>query len=81
MYILYVDDSGSIPNPNEEYFVLGGVCVPERSISWLTRQLDDFAETLDSTNPNQIDFMPLKYLEAGSLHGINIKAKVNVLIL
>ncbi|HEB68427.1 MAG TPA: DUF3800 domain-containing protein [Desulfobulbus sp.] len=56
MYILYIDDSGSISNPNEEYFVLGGVCVPERSISWLTRQLDELAETLDSANPNQIEF-------------------------
>jgi len=56
MYILYIDDSGSISNPNEEYFVLGGVCVPERSISWLTRQLDELAGTLDSANPNQIEF-------------------------
>lgn len=48
MYILYLDDSGSIPNPKEDYFVLGGVCVPERSISWLTSQLDDFASTIDS---------------------------------
>ncbi len=42
MFLLYVDDSGSIPNPKEEYFVLGGICVPERSIHWLSSQLDDF---------------------------------------
>ena len=49
MYILYIDDSGSIANPNEEYFVLGGVCVPERTISWLTGQLDSLAEILNGT--------------------------------
>jgi len=30
MYILYLDDSGSVANPAEDYFMLGGVCVPER---------------------------------------------------
>lgn len=56
MYILYIDDSGSISNPNENYFVLGGVCVPERSINWLTQQLDELATSLDTVNPNQIEF-------------------------
>lgn len=55
MYILYLDDSGSIPNPKEEYFVLGGVCVPERTISWLTGQLDDFAATIEGSDPSQIE--------------------------
>jgi hypothetical protein len=32
MHILYVDDSGSPDNPDERYFVLGGVAVFERGI-------------------------------------------------
>ena len=56
MYLLYLDDSGSIKNPNEEYFVLGGVCVPERSISWLTSQLDDLATTINASDPSQVEF-------------------------
>ncbi len=32
MHILYIDNSGSPDNPNERYFVLGGVAVFERGI-------------------------------------------------
>jgi hypothetical protein len=43
MYLLYLDDSGSPKNPQEDYFVLGGVCVPESSVRWLTHRLDRIA--------------------------------------
>jgi hypothetical protein len=32
MHILYVDDSGSVSNPNEKIFILGGISVFERGI-------------------------------------------------
>jgi hypothetical protein len=51
MYILYLDDSGSVANQNEAYFVLGGVAVPEQSIRWLSHQLDELALTLNSESP------------------------------
>lgn len=56
MYLLYLDDSGSIPNPTEEYFVLGGICVPERSMNWLSSQLDDYAAKVNPTDPSQVEF-------------------------
>jgi hypothetical protein len=56
MYLLYLDDSGSPENKSEDYFVLGGVCVPERSINWLTTRLDDFAKEINSEDPSQIEF-------------------------
>ncbi len=56
MYILYLDDSGSPANKNEEYFVLGGVAVPEQSIRWLSNQLEILAEKIDSENPRQVEF-------------------------
>ncbi len=56
MYLLYLDDSGSIPNPTEEYFVLGGVCVPERSLSWLSSQLDEIASQITPSDPSQVEF-------------------------
>ncbi|MEW6180341.1 MAG: DUF3800 domain-containing protein [Chloroflexota bacterium] len=43
MYLLYLDDSGSPNNPHEDYFVLGGICVPESSVRWLSHQLDQIA--------------------------------------
>lgn len=56
MYLLYLDDSGSVPNRNENYFVLGGVCVPERSLQWLTNRLEDLAKQIDPSNPSQVEF-------------------------
>lgn len=43
MYILYLDDSGSTGNQQEDYFVLGGVCVPEWSTRWLSHQVEQVA--------------------------------------
>ncbi|MGN7292118.1 DUF3800 domain-containing protein [Rhizobium sp. SAFR-030] len=41
MHILYVDDSGHVENPDERYFVLGGVSIFERSIYHLIKAVDD----------------------------------------
>ena len=41
MFILYVDDSGSIRNTNEQFFVLGGVAVYEKSIYHLINECDE----------------------------------------
>lgn len=44
MHFLYLDESGSNQNQNEDYFVLGGVSVPEKSVRWLSQQLNTLAE-------------------------------------
>ncbi len=41
MHILYVDDSGSVDNPEERHFVLGGIAIFERGIYHLIRAADD----------------------------------------
>jgi hypothetical protein len=56
MYLLYLDDSGSVPNTKEKYFVLGGICVPERSINWLTSKLDKYANKINPDDPSQVEF-------------------------
>lgn len=56
MYLLYLDDSGSIPNKNEDYFVLGGICVPEQSVYWLSHELDKIAIKIDPTYAPNIEF-------------------------
>ena len=56
MHLLYLDDSGSIANKNEEYFVLGGVSVPETSIHWLSDQLEGIAAQIDPANSRQVEF-------------------------
>ena len=41
MHILYVDESGSVPDPNQDNFVLAGVAVFERGIYHLVKAADD----------------------------------------
>ena len=36
MHLLYLDDSGSAGNQNEEYFVLGGLSVFEAQAHWFS---------------------------------------------
>lgn len=56
MHILYLDDSGAGNNPNEDYFVFGGICVPENSVRWLSYQLEQIAEELHPTDPASVEF-------------------------
>lgn len=56
MYSLYLDDSGSVANQHEEYFVLAGFCVFENNVYYLRKYLDDLATEINPTNPNEIEF-------------------------
>ncbi len=56
MYLLYIDGSGSVKNPNEEYFILGGVSVFERQIFHLIKRMDEFVESLNlGSSPEDIE--------------------------
>ena len=56
MHLLYLDDSGSANNKDEEYLVLGGVSLFEPQVNWLTQQLDLLAESIDAKNPQGVEF-------------------------
>ena len=55
MFILYIDGSGSVKNPDDDHFVLAGVAVYERQIFHLIKSLDDLAESLDAGPADQIE--------------------------
>jgi hypothetical protein len=55
MHLLYLDDSGSPINPNEEYFVLGGISVPETSVRWLSYELEKVARQYDPSCTNDVE--------------------------
>lgn len=56
MYFLYLDDSGSMQNKQERYIVLGGLCIFERRIHWVTKKLDELAAKIHPDDPNSIEF-------------------------
>ena len=56
MHLLYLDDSGSVGNLNEDYIVLGGISVFEAQVHWFTQALDRLASTIDPTSPHDVEF-------------------------
>lgn len=56
MHLLYLDDSGSIHNANEDYIVLGGLSVSEHQCHYLTNELERIAQSIDPANFNDIEF-------------------------
>ena len=81
MHFLYLDDSGSIGNLNEDYFVLGGVCVPESSVRWLTSELDHLAESIDPQSPSSIEFHAAEIFRAEMLpwKNFNKPDRINII--
>jgi len=51
MYLLYVDESGTTHDLNQQYFVLAGFCVFERQGYWIANQLDQIAAKFDPADP------------------------------
>jgi len=56
MHLLYLDDSGSSPNPSEDYLVLGGISVYEAQVHWFTQAMDRLAQGIDPNDPHSVEF-------------------------
>lgn len=55
MHILYVDDSGSVENASERYFVLGGIAVFERGLYHQITAVEKCIESFDLGDPADIE--------------------------
>ncbi|NOT16545.1 MAG: DUF3800 domain-containing protein [Sulfuriferula sp.] len=56
MYLLYLDESGSVDDPNSHFFVMAGVSVFERQTHWAERSMNVIAERFDPVNPARMEF-------------------------
>lgn len=56
MYLLYLDDAGSVGSPDEKHYVLSGICVFERQVHFLSKALDDLAEKIAPDQPDRLEF-------------------------
>lgn len=56
MHLLYLDDSGSERNQNENYLVLGGISIFESQAYFLSKELDQIAISIDPKKFNDIEF-------------------------
>jgi len=55
MYLLYADESGSVGDPDQHFFVLAGLCVFERQGFWISSQLDDLAARFNVADPAAVE--------------------------
>jgi hypothetical protein len=55
MYLLYADESGSIGDPTERYFVLAGLSIFEREPHWLEQELEQIARRFDADEPASVE--------------------------
>ena len=88
MHLLYLDDAGSVPNKDEEYFVLGGVSVYEAQAHYFIQRLDQIAQDINPSNPHEVEFhaseifsrrnAPWKRMSQSEARGV-IKAVLQVL--
>ena len=56
MYLLYLDDSGSVSNPQDVHIVLAGLAVFERQVHWLASSLEQIAKDLWPSDPESLEF-------------------------
>ena len=56
MYILYLDDSGSVSNKSDRHVILAGLAVFERQPHWLSGRLDEIAERMWPDDPHALEF-------------------------
>ena len=54
MHLFYVDESGSVSDPSQQYFVLAGVAVFERKTHWIEQNLNSIAARFDPVTPDPV---------------------------
>lgn len=55
MFLLYVDDSGSIDDPAISHFVLSGIAVFERQTYWLSQEIEKIAARFNESDPGAVE--------------------------
>lgn len=55
MHLLYLDDSGSVPDASQSHFVLGGVSVFERQSYWISQELEKIASRFNQAEPASVE--------------------------
>lgn len=55
MHLFYIDESGSVADPSQQYFVLAGVSIFERKTHWVEQPLNSIAARFNSQDPWSIE--------------------------
>ena len=75
MYLLYLDDSGSVKNKSDRHIVLAGIAIFERIPHWFSRELDNIAKRVWPSDPDSIEFHAVDMF-SGKKHWRGVKKDV-----
>ena len=56
MFLLYLDDAGSVGSKADRHYVLGGICLFERQVHFLSKAMDALAATICPSDPDALEF-------------------------
>ena len=56
MFLLYLDASGTVLDPNGKYIIVAGVAIFERQIYHAVKGLDDLAAKINPHHPEEVEF-------------------------
>jgi Protein of unknown function (DUF3800) len=56
MYLLYLDDAGSVSNNSDTHIVLAGIALFERQVHFLDQLLGGLASEIAPQSPNELEF-------------------------
>lgn len=78
MYLLYLDDSGSVQNASDRHVVLAGIAIFERQPHWFSEKLEAIAQRFWPENPKGLEFRGTDIL-SGKKHwrGIGQQDRMN----
>ncbi|MDK4679286.1 DUF3800 domain-containing protein [Kingella negevensis] len=80
MYLLYVDESGSTTDPNQQYFILSGIAVHEKQTYWIENAMNDIAARFSTENPYEFELhgSPMRSGKS-EWRGIDFEARMNAM--
>jgi len=55
MHLLYSDESGTVADPKQIFFVLAGICIFESQGFWISSELDKIAARFNPAEPQSIE--------------------------
>lgn len=56
MYLMYTDESGSLTDPDQHFFILSGIAVFDRRTHWIEQEMNTIAERFRPMDPFSIEF-------------------------
>ena len=80
MYVLYLDGSGSVKNPNERHFVLAGIAVHELEIYHVIKRADDYVGTLAAGRDAELHGGAMANAKAEAWKGISRQRRLDFVI-